>query len=120
MRAYTTLTLDDDILDRILTFCSTFASLQASILVSKVFHRVFQSHPKSITCAVAYNVVGPALPQALRVVRYPYYLYDSEGDPTAMAMECPEDRDIGVLTRKKSKNLWRTPESSWSLRISTV
>jgi hypothetical protein len=38
--------LDDDIVDRIMTFCPTFATLQSAILVSKAFHSVFQSHPK--------------------------------------------------------------------------
>ncbi|KAJ7898993.1 hypothetical protein B0H13DRAFT_2664456 [Mycena leptocephala] len=106
--------LDDDIVDRIMTFCPTFATLQSAILVSKAFHSVFQSHPKSITRAVAYNVIGPALPQALRVVRYPYY--DDDGDrrppvqakdldPTHMAATCPEEHSAIVVTAEEKDKL---------------
>ncbi|KAJ7450515.1 hypothetical protein B0H11DRAFT_2077294 [Mycena galericulata] len=105
MPAHPALPLDDD-LDRILTFCGSFGTLKASILVSKAFYRVFRSHPKSIIRAVAYNIVGPSLPQALRVVRYPYHLYDSpEGNLAAMAAECPEDQDIGTLTAEEKEKL---------------
>ncbi|KAJ7501048.1 hypothetical protein B0H11DRAFT_1993456 [Mycena galericulata] len=107
MPSFRALPLDDDILDRILTFCATFGTLKASILVSKAFYRVFRSHPKSITRAVAYNVVGPALPQALRVVRYPYNVsYDGPFlDAASMATACPENQDIGVITAAEGKNL---------------
>ncbi|KAJ7135218.1 hypothetical protein C8R43DRAFT_1132762 [Mycena crocata] len=64
--------LGDDIVDRIMTFCPTFGTLQAMVSASKDFRRIFDTHPKSITCAVTYNIIGPALPQALRVIRYPY------------------------------------------------
>ncbi|KAJ7800929.1 hypothetical protein B0H14DRAFT_3885345 [Mycena olivaceomarginata] len=97
--------LDDDILDRIMSFCPTFGTLQATILVSKAFHRVFQAHPKSITRSVAYNIVGPALPQALRVVRYPYDGYTSDGDPSTMAETCPEDHDPTVITAAEKTTL---------------
>jgi hypothetical protein len=40
------LPLDDDIVDRIMTFCSTFGTLKSTILVSKAFYRVFQTRPK--------------------------------------------------------------------------
>ncbi|KAJ7848825.1 hypothetical protein B0H14DRAFT_2356546 [Mycena olivaceomarginata] len=100
------LLLDDDILDRIMTFCPTFGTLQSTILVSKAFHRVFQAPPKSpIQSTVAYNIVGPALPQALRVVRYPYDGYTSDGDPSTMAEACPEDHDPTVITAAEKTTL---------------
>ncbi|KAJ7234352.1 hypothetical protein B0H12DRAFT_1327689 [Mycena haematopus] len=93
--------LDYDIVDRIMTFCSTLDTLRSTVLVSKVFYRVLQTHPgpKSIMRAVAYNIVGPALPQALRVVRYPYLefayalynVYTFDGNLSAMAAACPEE-----------------------------
>lgn len=124
--------LDGDIVYRILTFCPTFATLQSAILVSKAFHSVFQSHPKvshlkllscpysneefrkSITRAVAYNVIGPALPQALRVARYPYY--DDDGyrrqsvealdlDRATMAAACPEEHGAIVITANDKDKL---------------
>ncbi|KAJ7882481.1 hypothetical protein B0H13DRAFT_2048093 [Mycena leptocephala] len=105
MDSYNGLPLDDDIVDRIMTFCPTFGTLQSTILVCKAFHRVFQAHPKSITRGVAYNVVGPALPQALRVVRYPCDGYTSDGDPSAMAEACPEDHDPSVITAEEKETL---------------
>ncbi|KAJ7250165.1 hypothetical protein B0H12DRAFT_680943 [Mycena haematopus] len=98
MRSYNVLPLDDDILDQIMAFCPTFATLQALILVSKAFHRVFQAHPKSITRAVAYNIVGPALPQALRAIRYPYDGYSTAKDPSGMATACPEGHNGTIIT----------------------
>ncbi|KAJ7731599.1 hypothetical protein B0H16DRAFT_1583089 [Mycena metata] len=115
MRTLSALPLDDDILDRILTFCPTFITLQSTILVSKAFYNVFQTHPKSITRAVAYNLVGPALPQALRVVRYSYV--DREGTdpleakkaaelpPDEVAGECPEDPTPGFITASETVKL---------------
>lgn len=38
--------------------------------MSKAFLAVFEAHPNSIIQAIAYKVTGPALPQAMRVVRY--------------------------------------------------
>ncbi|KAJ7841926.1 hypothetical protein B0H14DRAFT_3693301 [Mycena olivaceomarginata] len=88
------LPLDDDIVDRIMTFCSTFGTLKSTILVSKAFYRVFQTRPKSITRAVAYNIFGPALPQALRVVRYPYHDYTSPSDDPMNRKSCRRTRKL--------------------------
>ncbi|KAK7055609.1 hypothetical protein R3P38DRAFT_3304799 [Favolaschia claudopus] len=100
------LPVDDDILDRILTFCPTFQTLQSTMITSKTFYRVFQTHPKSITRAVAYNAVGPALPQALRVLRYPYDEYNTpDADPAAMAEACEEDHLISVITAEEKQKL---------------
>ncbi|KAF5343213.1 hypothetical protein D9758_013421 [Tetrapyrgos nigripes] len=70
MRNLNRLPLDDDIIDRILQFSPSFPTLQSAILTSKAFYNVFKAHPRSLIRAVAYNIVGPALPQALRAVRY--------------------------------------------------
>ncbi|KAJ6600882.1 hypothetical protein B0H10DRAFT_2082561 [Mycena sp. CBHHK59/15] len=64
------LPVDEDVVDRILTFCPTFGTLQSAMLTSKSFYNVFATRPKSITRSVAYNIVGPALPQAIRVLRF--------------------------------------------------
>jgi len=61
--------LPSDILDRILILLPDFETLQVALLTSRAFYEVFQAHPQSIVRAVAYDQVGPALPQALRVVR---------------------------------------------------
>ncbi|KAF7290372.1 hypothetical protein HMN09_01295200 [Mycena chlorophos] len=132
MRALTGLPLDDDLIDRILIFCPTFETLQSAILVSKHFYRVFETHPKSITRAVAYNVVGAALPAALRVIRYPYPIInpeeedeeeeedgaaDSEGaafrtmvkrsklDPHTLGEACPEVHGPSIMTAEEKNRL---------------
>lgn len=64
------LPLPDDVIDRVLTFLPDFLSLQAAILSSMQFYGVFRTHPNSIIYAVAFNLVGPSLPQAIRVLRY--------------------------------------------------
>jgi hypothetical protein len=61
--------LDDDAIYRILRCLSDHGSLQSSILACKSFHEVFQAHPKSILRAVARNITGSALPQALTLAR---------------------------------------------------
>ncbi|KAK7468956.1 hypothetical protein VKT23_003455 [Stygiomarasmius scandens] len=70
MRNLNGLPLDDDVIDRILQFLPSFSTLYSAILTSKSFYQVYKAHPRSIIRAVAYNVVGPALPQALRAIRY--------------------------------------------------
>ncbi|KAJ7266192.1 hypothetical protein C8J57DRAFT_1469964 [Mycena rebaudengoi] len=117
MRALSALPVDDDIVDRIMTFCPTFGTLQSMVLVSKAFHSVFQTHPKSITRAVAYNIVGPTLPQALRLIRYPYWNPNPDGtaeslwthnqhsDPDTMATTCPEEHGPSVITAEEKKML---------------
>ncbi|KAK7013098.1 hypothetical protein R3P38DRAFT_3581934 [Favolaschia claudopus] len=65
-----TLILPNDILDRILQWSPTFQTLLAAICVSKTWYNVFQTHPKSTLRSVARNVVGPALADAVRVLRY--------------------------------------------------
>ncbi|KAF8164480.1 hypothetical protein K438DRAFT_1984628 [Mycena galopus ATCC 62051] len=114
--------LEDDIVERIMTCCPTFSTLESTIHVSKAFCNVFQTHPMSIMQAVAYNVVGPALPQALRVVRFPYpTIYDEwrsqdetpRGDihPENMATTCPEELAASVI---------KAGEQGWLLRNTEV
>ncbi|KAJ7113176.1 hypothetical protein C8R44DRAFT_235983 [Mycena epipterygia] len=106
MRALSALPLDDDIVDRIMTFSPTFSSLKATILVSKAFYRVYQTHPKSITRAVAYNVVGPALPQALRFLRFPFPKF-TDGHPLPDPVACPEDHIASAITAEEKGTLQR-------------
>ncbi|KAF7349757.1 hypothetical protein MSAN_01702900 [Mycena sanguinolenta] len=85
--------LNDDIVGQILRFCPNFDTLQAAI--------------HSITREVAYNLVGPALPQALRVVRYPYFDHcTKDSDPFVMAAACPEVSDpLEVINPDKQEML---------------
>lgn len=61
--------LSEDIVDVILTALPDFPTLLSTISASKDINTVFETHPLSIIRCVADNQVGPALPQALRLVR---------------------------------------------------
>jgi len=58
-----------DLVECVLRFLPDFQCLLSTILTSKTIYNVFQHHPRSVVRSVAYNLVGPALPQALRFVR---------------------------------------------------
>ncbi|KAJ7802551.1 hypothetical protein B0H13DRAFT_2162289 [Mycena leptocephala] len=85
MDSYNGLSLDDDIVDRIMTFCPTFGTLQSTILVSKAFHRVFQAHPKASPIPSTFPAVN------IRCSR--------------MAEACPEDHDPSVITAEEKETL---------------
>ncbi|KAJ7678658.1 hypothetical protein B0H17DRAFT_1235569 [Mycena rosella] len=60
--------------------------------------------PPSITRMVTYNIVGPGLPQALRVLRYP--LYDGpDADAIEMAGACPEEDGPSVIMVTEKQRL---------------
>ncbi|KAF7292595.1 hypothetical protein MIND_01157300 [Mycena indigotica] len=61
-----------DVLDLILRAAPDFDTLHAAVGVCSTWHTVFVSARQSILVAVAGNIVGPALPQAVRYLRYPY------------------------------------------------
>ena len=61
--------LNVDLLDRIFTSLIDFQSLASLLLTSKSIYSVYSARPSSIKRAVAYNVVGPALPHAVRFIR---------------------------------------------------
>ncbi|KAJ7433091.1 hypothetical protein B0H11DRAFT_2122995, partial [Mycena galericulata] len=85
------LILPNDILDRILQWTPNFPTLSAAVRVCKAWHAVFQTHPKSIVLAVTENSIGPALPDALRVLRH---------------SKPQEHTDTDELTRAEYKRLW--------------
>ncbi|THV02987.1 hypothetical protein K435DRAFT_748382 [Dendrothele bispora CBS 962.96] len=110
------LPLNDDIVDRILTFLTSFSTLRSAILTSKSFYKVFQTRPKSILRAVSFNVVGPALPQALRVVRYNPPDDDSK-ETTYDDLPQPEleDDHEAPITPKESAELMEIEETARGL-----
>lgn len=100
--------LDDDIIDRILTFLPNFSALGAAVLASKHFHTVFRTHPTSVFRAVAYNVTGPVLPQAMRVVRYsPKYILSEQDSLSTPPPPTPwaETDSISPITGTEARKL---------------
>lgn len=73
--------LNDDILDRIFTYCPDFETLHSLTLGCKALHAVFSGHPNSINTAVAHNLIGPAFPEALKHLRYVLSDHESDEEP---------------------------------------
>ncbi|KIY43069.1 hypothetical protein FISHEDRAFT_69483 [Fistulina hepatica ATCC 64428] len=71
LRGDNTLPVDDDVISRIFTFLPDFDSLYATILTCRHLHSIFKAFPALFTHAVAENIVGPALPDALNALRSP-------------------------------------------------
>ena len=107
MRGLSSLPLDDDITDRILCFLPTFAALQATIVASRSFYTVFKAHPNSVLRAVVYNVTGPALPQALRVIRYHNLVPDSGAKSDIPSTPYPEAATISPISSDETRTLTR-------------
>lgn len=97
MRGLSLLPLDDDIVDRILTFLPDFSTLGAIILTSQHFYNVFKIHSNSIIRAVAYNITGPALPQAISLLRSP-------SEPNAWLETDPVSPITGLEAQSLVKN----------------
>ncbi|KAJ7181536.1 hypothetical protein C8R43DRAFT_969476 [Mycena crocata] len=98
-------TIPNDVLDQILGASPDFDTLRAAQGVCSTWHRVFETHPKSLVLSVARRMVGPALPQAVRFVRYPYPEKGSEwGDEDSeeeeSVTEDSDDEDVGTSKRK--------------------
>lgn len=85
--------LTSDIVDHVLTSLPDFASLFSAILVSRLFHRVFQAHPSSILTSVAETQIGSeVLPCALRLARFDRARYLTSR--TTYVERFPSEREI--------------------------
>jgi hypothetical protein len=72
------LPVDHDVLGRIFDLSSSMDTIASLALTCKTAYEVFCQHPIAIKRATAYNIVGSALPQAIRLVRFKSkYLSDS-------------------------------------------
>jgi hypothetical protein len=65
---------------------------------------------------VAYNLVGPALPQALRVILYPYKDdQEDKYDASTIGQLCPESHDLSEIPNDQKKLL-----IEWSRVVATL
>jgi hypothetical protein len=92
------ISLPVDLVDRLLMTLPNFETLQAAILSSKPMYYVFTAHPHSIVKAVAFNLVGPALPSALNLLRY-----TPPDDPWVFG----HATEVGVITPEDARKLAR-------------
>ncbi|KAF8073631.1 hypothetical protein FPV67DRAFT_1478700 [Lyophyllum atratum] len=98
------LPLPPDIIDVILTFLSNYFTLRATILSSKLFYNVFKMRSSSILLAVSWNHIGPALPQAIMVLRC-IPRTDDSGNPSETPWE--ETDSMFPITKTEYRMLAR-------------
>lgn len=122
MHKLTGLPVDDDIVDRIFYFCASVDVLSSLALTCKAFHDVYSRHPNSITRATAYNITGPALPQAIRIIRFKSKYLDSEDYDEDEPFEGDDDEipplestDIPTITSAELRTLERVAEVAGNL-----
>lgn len=111
---------NSDIVTCVLMSLPDFDCLSSAILTSKTIHNVFQQHPVSIMRAVAYNLVGPALPQAWRFIQcknaqlYSRPVDELLGDDDIQKKQTYSSRDARSLVAVS--NSVRALENLFSLR----
>lgn len=88
--------LSDDVIDHILTSLPDFDTYSAAIRTSKQIYNTWQKHPKSINREVAWNVAGPALPSALRLVRFIRMVDQDASAAHALQDEAPVTSDTDI------------------------
>ncbi|KAJ7663165.1 hypothetical protein DFH06DRAFT_1296040 [Mycena polygramma] len=109
--------IPNDVLGSILASAPDFNTLHVAMRVSNKWHRVFETHPKSVMQAVARNVAGPALPQAMCALRYPYPEKtpndwgDEEGGDEMDDPEATEDHDEDEGMNPKPEKAAGTPHN---------
>ncbi|KAJ7732965.1 hypothetical protein B0H16DRAFT_1580204 [Mycena metata] len=102
-----------DVLGHILCSCPDFATLGAAVGVCSMWQRVFEAHFSSTVLAVAWNMLGPALPQAVRFVRYPYAekTPNDWGDGEEDVTDDDSDTEGAGTSKKKIKTPPTLPET---------
>ncbi|KAJ6464546.1 hypothetical protein C8R45DRAFT_1024371, partial [Mycena sanguinolenta] len=102
-------TMPNEVLGHVLASSPDFDTLHASLAVCSTWNRAFETQPASILQSVARDVVGPALPQAVRFIRYPYpekiqndwVQEDDEGEADSEAAEDDSDEEGPVKAKAK-------------------
>ncbi|KIY63486.1 hypothetical protein CYLTODRAFT_426059 [Cylindrobasidium torrendii FP15055 ss-10] len=113
--------LPDDVLQDILEQCPDYATLSTATLLCKRLHDIAEQHPKSIAKAVATNLIGPALPQAMRVVRYRQMMSsasDTEEDGDEEECEIPATVDMDAVQETIEEGLLSIEEKQTITRLS--
>ncbi|KAJ7469956.1 hypothetical protein B0H11DRAFT_2435097 [Mycena galericulata] len=88
------ISIPNDVTNHLLSASPDFSTLHSAIGVCKTWHRIFKAHPKAVMRSVAFNLAGPALPQAVQLLRYPYEEKRSEwSDPDGDENDADEEED---------------------------
>lgn len=102
--------LPQDVLDDVLLALPDFDALAAAVLSSRLFYDVFAAHPRSTVLAIAYNLVGPALPQAVAALHWSF-----DGVTGLTVVEQPLAR-YAYVCLKENTNVVARFEDLFSLR----
>lgn len=105
--------VSSDVIHQILASVSDFKSLRSLLLTSKPFHDTFEAHPQGILRDIAFNKVGAALPQALRLVRC-----EAAGYRNKDVAELPSEQDVMVqpiITRREARALAENAQVAYDL-----
>ncbi|KAF8200424.1 hypothetical protein K438DRAFT_1821947 [Mycena galopus ATCC 62051] len=97
----------DDVLGHILASLPDFRTLHAALGVCGTWTRVFEMYPKIVTLSVACNLLGPALPYAMLVIRYKIPVSEDKRDDE----EDPEAAEDGELSPEERMRLQRNAET---------
>ncbi|THH17397.1 hypothetical protein EW146_g3398 [Bondarzewia mesenterica] len=91
-----------DVIDRILTYISDLPTLSSTIQVSKPIYHVFKHRPASIVSAVSLNEIGPALPQAMKLLHITT-IDIIERNLMLTERRLPDDNDVPKYPKNRDK-----------------
>ncbi|KAK7028146.1 hypothetical protein VNI00_014961 [Paramarasmius palmivorus] len=93
---------DERILVCLLSHLPDFRTLSSVLKSADDFRVIYESHSQTIRHAVAYNLVGPALPQALRCVRHS----DAHSEhPFTISPEGQQEDELAAITEPEIRRL---------------
>ncbi|KAJ6448530.1 hypothetical protein C8R45DRAFT_947910 [Mycena sanguinolenta] len=85
--------------------CSPSMMISSTAFLLFAFRQAYLAHPKSVTQAVTYDIVGPALPQALRVIQFPYCTLQgglrAQDHPETLAAKCSEHNNPTLISARE-------------------
>ncbi|TRM63858.1 hypothetical protein BD626DRAFT_261804 [Schizophyllum amplum] len=106
MRHLSAFPLDDDLIQLVLCHLPDLPSLRSATCSCQAIYRVWRTYPVQIEYAVVTNVIGCALPQALRLARFELFM---DGEMAADAY--PENVGPVRITRRELNFMKMTAEN---------
>ena len=94
MSAPTLANLPYDVIDRLLVVLPDFDTLAAAIKTCKHIYDTFCHHPKSTMRAVALNITGPALPDAIDLIRWQTSMVHDRDSETVLTQMTYEESNL--------------------------
>lgn len=79
--------LNGDVLYYVFVHLTSFSALRTTLLISRSFYVIYNAHPNAIKRAVAENVIGPILDEALDFIRNQYSKEMTKSKPKVQVLE---------------------------------